>query len=127
MWRGTLKHVLPSRAQVRRLKPVQHHAALPWQDVPAFMADLRTRDALAARALEFTILCTTRTAETLGAEWSEIRDDLWVIPASRMKTAREFRIPLSRQAAAILADLPQLGEHVFPVSGPAGLSQICPC
>jgi integrase len=113
LWRGNLKHLLPARAKVRTVK---HFAALPWQELPAFMADLRGRDALAARALEVTILCATRTTETLQAERSEISGDLWVIPTMRMKMAREHRIPLSTQAAAIFAALPMLDDssYLFP-------------
>src|SRR5688572_4989507 len=81
------------------------------------MADLRNRDALAARALEITILCATRTSETLQAEWPEIQGDLWVIPAARMKQHREHRIPLSHQAAAIFEALPRLVDHNFVMPG----------
>jgi integrase len=114
LWRGNLKHLLPARAKVRTVK---HFAALPWQELPEFMADLRSRDALAARALEVTILCATRTSETLQAEYSEIRGDLWVIPTTRMKMAREHRIPLSIQAAAIFAALPTLDDSPFIFPG----------
>jgi integrase len=113
-WRGNLQHTLPAR---NKRATVRHHPALLWQQLPAFMADLRGRDALAARALELTILCATRTSETLQADRSEINGDLWIIPAPRMKTGKEHRIPLSTQAAAILAALPCLssnGAYVFP-------------
>jgi integrase len=113
LWRGNLKHLLPARAKVRTVK---HFAALPWQELPAFMTGLKDRDALAARALEITILCATRTSETLQEGHSEIKGDLWVIPPSRMKMGREFRIPLAPQAVAIFASLPILleSEYIFP-------------
>lgn len=116
LWRGNLKHLLPARKQVRKLKPVRHFPALPWQDVPAFVAELRKRDALAARALEITMLCATRTAETLEAVRSERQGDLWIIPGLRMKMDREYRIPLSTQAAAIFDALPILDDspYMFP-------------
>ncbi|MDR6306274.1 hypothetical protein GGQ85_004003 [Nitrobacter vulgaris] len=63
-WKGNLQHVLPARS---RLAKPQHHAALPYADIPAFMALLRKRDGVAARALEFTILTAGRTGEALGA------------------------------------------------------------
>ena len=86
--------------------------------MPLFMADLRSRDAVAALALEFCILTATRTGETLGAEWEEIDFDtgLWVIPASRMKVGKEHRIPLSKGALDILTKLTaaRTGGFVFP-------------
>ena len=86
--------------------------------MPAFMADLRSRDAIAALALEFCILTATRTGETLGAEWTEIELDagLWVVPASRMKVGKEHRVPLSNRVLDILAKLTmaRTGRFVFP-------------
>jgi integrase len=116
-WRGNLKHMLHSPKQVRRIRPVKHHAALPWQDLPAFMVELRAREALAARALEITILCATRTMETLAVERFEIAGDLWTIPPARMKTGKEHRIPLSAQAAAIFDSLPHLHGSTFVFPG----------
>lgn len=99
-------------------KSRKHHAAMPWQDIPAFMADLRGRDSISARALEFTILCASRTGETIGAQWSEMDLDArtWTIPASRMKAHRQHTVPLSDRAVAILRILPQeVGSvWVFP-------------
>ena len=75
-----------------------------YQDVPAFVAKLREREAVAALALEFAILTAARSGEILGARWSEIDLDekVWTIPAERMKAAREHRVPLSEPALAIL-------------------------
>ncbi|HLY57524.1 MAG TPA: integrase arm-type DNA-binding domain-containing protein, partial [Stellaceae bacterium] len=96
-WKGTLSHILPARARVRK---VEHHAALPFDALPAFMKALREREGMAARALEFTILTAARTGETLGARWREI--DLgaktWSVPADRMKAGKEHRVPLSEAA-----------------------------
>ena len=82
------------------------------------MADLRSRDAMAALALEFCILTATRTGETLGTQWTEIDLDtgLWVVPASRMKVGKEHRIPLSKRALDILAKLTtaRTSGFVFP-------------
>ncbi len=113
MWRGNLKHLLPARAKVHT---VRHHPALPWQELPAFMADLRGRDALAARALETTILTACRTSEVLNADRSELNGDLWVIPAERMKARKEHRVPLSTQAFTIISSLPCIAgnSYVFP-------------
>lgn len=111
-WRGHLDHLLPARSKVSK---VQHHAALPYAEIGAFLADLRGREAIAARALEFCVLTATRTAETLGATWDEIDTAarVWIIPASRMKAGRDHRVPL---ADAALAVLDAVREH----SGGAG-------
>jgi integrase len=92
-----------------------HHAALPYIEAPAFMAELRKRDSVSARALEFTILTAVRTGETIGALWSEVdlKHKLWTIPAERMKSGREHRVPLSDRAVEILKSLPHSGKHVF--------------
>ena len=73
------------------------HPALPWSEMPAFMCELRERDWISARALEFTILTAARTGETIGAKWDEIDLDakIWTVPADRMKGGREHRVPLS--------------------------------
>jgi integrase len=119
-WRGHLDHLLPARQAVA--KPV-HHPALPYRDLPAFLAELRERDGIAARALEFAILTAARTGEVIGARWAEIDLDarLWTIPGSRMKAGREHRVPLSGAALAILQSLSEMrtGDRVFPVSNMA--------
>ena len=96
-------------------KNVEHHAALPFIDAPAFMAELRNWDSVSARALEFTILTAVRTGETIGAFWDEIdlKGRLWVIPKERMKSGREHRVPLCDRAVEILKSLPHRGPHVF--------------
>ena len=53
-------------------KRVRHHPALPFAELPVFMADLRERDTISAHALEFTILTAARTSEAIGAKWAEI-------------------------------------------------------
>ena len=95
-WRGHLDKLLPKRQKLSR----GHHAAMPYAEVPAFVAQLRERDALAAMALEFCILTATRSGEVLGARWSEIDlpGKVWTIPAERMKAARAHRVPLSERA-----------------------------
>ena len=97
-WRGHLDKLLPARSKVRQ---VEHHAALPYAELPAFLASLRTREAVAARALEFLILTAARTGEVIGARWNEIDllDKTWTVPAARMKAHREHRVPLSRAGA----------------------------
>lgn len=100
-WKGNLDHLLPARSKVR---PVQHHPALSYPEIPAFMADLRQCPDGAARALEFTILTAARTNETIGATRAEIdtREKAWKVPGARMKSGRDHRVPLSKRALAIL-------------------------
>jgi integrase len=114
-----LQHLLP---RPTKLKPVEHHEALPFEEVPAFMARLRALDAHVpgARALEFCILCAARTGEARLAAWSEIEGDVWVVPSARTKTGREHRVPLCRRAMEIIEEMRGLGldrELVFPGHG----------
>ena len=111
-WRGHLDKLLPAKAKVA---PVVHHPALPYADLPEFMALLRERDATAARVLEFVILTAARSGEALGMKWCEVDflNRVWVVPAERMKAAREHRVPLSEAALALLDKLPRDSEYVF--------------
>jgi integrase len=118
-WRGHLDKLLPARSRVRA---VEHHAALPYAQVPAFMASLREREATSARALEFLILTAGRTGEVIGARWNEIDllDKTWTVPAPRMKAHREHRVPMSARALAILQDMQSArdGHNAFVFPGP---------
>jgi len=111
-WRGHLSEVLPAPGKVAK---TAHHAALPYTELPEFMATLATREGVAAKALQFLILTAARTSEVANATWSEI--DLaaknWTIPAARMKAGAEHRVPLSPQAVALLRALPREAEFVF--------------
>jgi integrase len=102
-WRGHLDHLLPRPSKLTR----GHHAAMPYEEVPAFIASLRERDALAAVALELCILTAARSGELLGMRWDEIdlQNALWSLPAGRMKAGRPHRVPLSTPAVAILRTL----------------------
>jgi integrase len=124
-WRGHLDHALPSRAQVRK---AGHHRALPYGEVPTFMAQLKDREGTAARALDFTILTAARTGEVLGAKWDEIDLDkaVWTVPADHMKAGREHRVPLVPVAVALLRVLPREKGNDFVFVGPRkeGLSNM---
>jgi integrase len=117
-WRGHLDKLLPKRARLTR----GHHAAMPYAEVPAFIAELRQRPATAARALEFCILTATRSGEALAARWDEMdfEGKVWTVPAGRTKAAREHRIPLSERAVDILREMEaeRTGEFVFPGQRP---------
>jgi integrase len=111
-WRGHLENLL---ANPNRVAKVQHHAALPWQEMGAFMAALRQQEGIAARAVEFAILTAARSGEVRGAKWTEIdlNTGLWVIPANRMKAQKEHRVPLSTAALVLLKAVPCLGDFIF--------------
>ena len=115
--------VLPARSQLAK---VEHHPAMDYRELPAFMAELRKHGGTAARALEFCILTASRTGEVTGARWSEIdlAGKTWTVPAGRMKAGREHRIPLSDRAVEILKTVPREHENDFIFIGPrrAGLS-----
>src|SRR5580704_13919852 len=114
-WRGHLENLLPKKSKVRR---VEHYAALPYAEIAGFLAELRQRDSIAARALEFVILTAARTGEVLGARWNEfnIKECLWTVPAERMKAGKEHRVPLSKEAMAIVDAMAanRTGDYVFP-------------
>jgi integrase len=114
-WRGHLDALLPAPSKVKR---VRHHAAMDWREVPAFVVKLRAQIGIAARALEFAIMTAARSGEVRGATWAEIdlAASTWTVPADRMKTEREHRVPLSDEAMRLLRDLPRFegSEYVFP-------------
>lgn len=93
--------------------------ALPYREVPAFMVELRAKDGVSPRALEFLVLCASRTGEVLGATWPEINLDekLWTIPAERMKAGKEHRVPLPDRAIEILKGLPREKGNPFVFIG----------
>lgn len=116
-WKGHLEHFLPSKKAVKR----GNHAAVPWGEVPAFWAALKKRQpSPSVMALRFTILCATRTGETIGATWREI--DLgartWTIPDERMKMGEEHIVPLSGAALEVLHIMGAAGmaddDFIFP-------------
>ena len=104
----------------------EHYKALPYAEIPAFMAKLAARNSLAAQCLEFTILTAVRTQEAIGATWSEIDLDsaTWTVPAARMKMKRDHRVALSKVAVAVLKALPRNGERVFKLSNRSMLRQL---
>jgi integrase len=113
-WRGHLDHLLPRPSKLSR----GHHAALPYEQVAAFISKLQENSSLGAVALELCILTAARSGEILGMRWSELdlKQMIWTVPANRMKGGREHRIPLARRAGQILRQLEKTrhGEFVFP-------------
>ena len=115
-WRGHLSHLLPNP---HKIKKVNHYPSMPYQDVPAFVADLRQREALSARLLEFVILTTCRQSEARLATYDEIDRDtrIWTIPASRMKANREHRAPLTERMLEIIDECKTDSCYVFAERG----------
>ncbi len=114
-WKGNLEAILPARGKIQR---VEHLKALPFDRVGAFLSDLRKCKGTAARGLELLVLTAARPGMIRFAEWEEFDLDraVWTCPADHMKGRREFRIPLSKQAVALLRAMPQLEDSplVFP-------------
>ncbi|KQP04535.1 site-specific integrase [Methylobacterium sp. Leaf93] len=114
-WKGHLANLLPKQSRVRQ---VEHHPALPFDEVPAFLRSVANQPGTAARALTFVILTATRTGEVIGARWAEIdrASGVWTVPANRMKARTEHRVPLSAGAQTILAAMAEIriDEFVFP-------------
>ncbi len=117
-WRGHLETILP---KPKKIKPVRHHAALPYDQIPALIRQLHDTDSPVALALEFLILNASRTSEVTGAMRNEVsKDGLWIVPASRMKAAREHRVPLGRRSMEIIQTAAYLGDDsqfIFSTKG----------
>ena len=121
-WKGHLEHLLKDSHKSK------HHDAMPYNAVPGFMGELRGHPGTAARALEFLVLCASRSGEVLGARWDEIDlgQKTWAVPSVRLKTGKKqpdkpHVVPLAPAALKILADQPRNSEFVFaaPRSGTA--------
>ncbi|MEJ1406725.1 MAG: integrase arm-type DNA-binding domain-containing protein [Candidatus Sedimenticola sp. (ex Thyasira tokunagai)] len=115
-WRGHLDKLLPKPS---RVKKTTHHPAMPYTEVPAFMAELSQNGCVSAYALQLLILTATRTSEVLQAQWAEfdLDEGIWVIPAERMKAKREHRVPLPDTAIAILHALPRIKGNPYLFTG----------
>lgn len=109
-WKGHLDKLLPARTKVAKR---EHHAALPWREIGAFMVELRNQAGVAARAVELAILTAARSGEVRGATWDEIdlEAGVWIVPADRMKAGKEHRVPLSGKALTLL----KAQKEAFPL------------
>ena len=116
-WQGHLQHALPARSDIPDAK-VEHHAALPYEQVAAFMAKLRQNSSVGARCTEFITLTAARVSEAAPATWSEIDFEarVWTVPADRIKGRLEHRVPLSAAAIAVLKQQAAIrqSDYVFP-------------
>ena len=121
-WAGNLKELLPAVPA-----SVVHQPAVQLVDAARWMVDLRRREGIGSRALEFMALTAARSGEVRGATWDEIdlKTSLWIIPAARMKMKSEHRVPLTAEAVAIIKALPRLSETlVFPAPRSGMLSDM---
>jgi integrase len=117
-WRGFLETQLPGRG--KRFAPVKHLAALPYADIPDFMAKLRQHSGSGARALEFAVLCAARSGAVIGATWAEIDfvEKVWTVPPrAGAKTDVTRRVPLSFRAIEILKELSREQDNDFIFQG----------
>lgn len=124
-WRGQLEHIL---ADPDKVAPVKHHEAVPFAQLPAVYQQIASVQGQSALALRFLILTAARSGEVRGMLWSEVdlKAALWIIPASRMKSGKEHRVPLSRQAVALLKGQTRVEhvEHAFPSNRKGPLSDM---
>lgn len=114
--KGHMQYLLP---QVRK-GAKKHHLSLPYDKLPAFMKELRSQSGMAQYALEFLILCASRTGEVVGAKWEEfdLTKGLWTIPATRMKAEVQHRVPLGERALQILSIIrPYSGKNFVFITG----------
>jgi integrase len=118
-WKGHLDKVLPKPGKVAK---VEHHSAVPVEEIGTFMTAVRQQNGIAAKALEFVVLTAARSGEVRGALWSEIdlHNKVWTIPGSRMKAGREHRIPLSTPALSLLNSLPRYEDNDVVFVAPRG-------
>jgi integrase len=114
-WADHIEHILPAQPKSKRVK---HHPALPYTEMPEFMARLRESTSISARALELVILTAARTGEVLNAPFDEFDLDarIWIVPGKRMKGGKEHRVPLCTRAVEIVEEMAKvkISDYVFP-------------
>ena len=114
-WKGHLDAIMKAPSKVQK---TEHHKSIPHGEMHGFMKALRQQDGTGARALEFAILCASRSGEVRGARWEEIdlKKGVWTIPGERMKAGKPHTVPLSKQALHLIAAIePTAGtDLVFP-------------
>ena len=118
-WKGHLELALQTPSKIKKTK---HHPALQLSQASDWYHDLQQRIGISPLALEFCALTVARSGEIRGAKWSEIEDDLWIIPPDRTKNGKEHRIPLSLRAIEILITTERSSEFIFPNSRDGKLS-----
>jgi len=124
-WKGNLDMLLPARSKIQAVK---HHSALPYKDLSKFMQWLSMNKSLSSQALQLTILTACRTSEVLGASWNEfdLEEKIWTIPANRMKSKREHRVPITNEIEKLLTLIPRVvgSDWAFPSKNNKHLSNM---
>lgn len=122
-WNGHLEHLL---ASPKKIRPVEHHKALPWKLMPQFVQKLHNMHGIGSRCFEFLLLTLCRTTEATDAKWSEIdlEKKTWTIPASRTKQKKVHMVALSDRAVELLKSLEPNGEYVFSANGKTPISNM---
>ena len=117
-WKGLLDKLLPAPGKVSK---TTHFQALPYAQLPAFMAQLLAQEGMGAKALQFVIMTAARSGEVRGATWGEmdLAARMWTIPAQRMKASKAHRVPLSDAAVALLQEMRELALAAGRTSGNA--------
>src|SRR5690606_34561635 len=114
-WQGHLDTLLPKPSSIQK---ETHHPAMPYKDLPGFWREISNSQSVSSYALRLLILTACRTSEVLQAKWNEFdfEENVWIIPAERMKAKREHRVPLSEAALKLLNELPrEVGcPYLFP-------------
>ena len=118
-WKGHIDAILPKPSKIKKVK---HFPALDWREIGAFMADLRKRDGMGARCLEWIVLTACRSGEARPATWDEIDVErcVWTIPADRMKTGKEHKVPLVADAVKLINSLPKFQGINYIFAAPRG-------
>jgi len=124
-WTGYLDTQLPSPKKVR---PVKHHKAAPYERIGEVMAALRRNDSISSKALQFLCLTAVRSGSVRLAQWDEIdfQKKLWTIPAANTKTRQEHRVPLQPEAIELLKSVPRMVgvKRIFPSPRGTALSDM---
>ncbi|MDP2367407.1 tyrosine-type recombinase/integrase [Rhodoferax sp.] len=116
-WKGHLEHLLAKSTPENRAEV--HHAALPYADIPEFMAELTNQEGMSRWALELLILTACRTSEVIGAQWTEVDlvKNIWTVPKERMKAGKEHRVPLVERAIHVLDQVRPFSNGLFLFPG----------
>ena len=116
-WKGNLSEILPKPSKIAK---VSNHPALALGDLAQWWPDLAQREGMAAKALQFVALTAARSGEVRGMTWDEVDDNIWTVPASRMKNGRSHRVPLTQEAVELLDALPRLDGSDIVFFAPRG-------
>lgn len=118
-WKNHLDAILPQPSKIKR---TNHYPALPWKEIGLFMKELKKREGMSPKCLEFLILTIARSSQARLATTGEFNfaEKLWNIPGIRMKNRKPHSVPLSKQAIKIVKEVPKIYESKFIFTGRKG-------